>query len=75
MSGYKLHPKFRFFLDILRNIFPVIIAGLYHALVYTAQKVQMGLSWCLTLTYRELVIYRPVQNIAVTQQSPMLMVC
>ena len=32
-------------------------------------------SWCLSLTYRALIIYRAVQNIAVTRQSSMLMLC
>ena len=52
-----------------------VLAGRYHALVYTAQKAKIGLSQCLSHTHRALVIYHAVQNIAVTWQSNANGVC
>ena len=50
-----------------------VIAGLYHALVYTAQKVKKGISWCLSLIYRATFIYHALLD-AVTGKQPTIIV-
>ena len=40
------------------SILYILIAGLYHALVYTAEKFKIGFFWCLSIRYRTLYLQR-----------------